>query len=38
VLAGIKSETTRRQIDRAADAIETLITDGLDKAQSTFNS
>ena len=26
------------QVDRAADAVETLLTDGLDKAQSTFNS
>jgi PTH1 family peptidyl-tRNA hydrolase len=26
------------QVDRAADAVETLLTEGLDKAQSTFNS
>ncbi len=26
------------QVDRAADAVETLLTDGLDRAQSTFNS
>jgi PTH1 family peptidyl-tRNA hydrolase len=26
------------QIDRAADAVETLITDGLEKTQSRFNS
>lgn len=26
------------QVDRAADAVETLITDGLEKAQSRFNS
>lgn len=26
------------QVDRAADAVETLVTDGLDRAQSAFNS
>jgi PTH1 family peptidyl-tRNA hydrolase len=36
--SGAERKVLPFQIDRAADAIETLITDGHDKAQSTFNS
>ena len=36
--SGVERKVLPFQVDRAADAVETLLTEGLDKAQSTFNS
>jgi PTH1 family peptidyl-tRNA hydrolase len=36
--SGMERKVLPFQVDRAADAVETLLIEGLDKAQSTFNS
>jgi PTH1 family peptidyl-tRNA hydrolase len=36
--SGVERKVLPFQVDRAADAVETLLIEGLDKAQSTFNS